>query len=202
MVKRSSLDPLEEARARVKLRYAKAKPVHPGPGTLGKAAMRLTRKALPKKGATLSRLKVQWSDIVGEQLARLCRPEKLTPAKGGRRLTLKVIPAAAGLVQHQSEMIRQRVSIAAGGDITAIKLLQGPLSSSPNVKPVQKIPLTDEQRDALIESAQGIEDKKLRDAIVALGEAVLTADPGSDTDSESAVTPESHESDTPNPLPF
>ena len=45
MVNRSSLDPLEEARARVKLRYAKAKPVHPGPGTIGTAAMRLTRKA-------------------------------------------------------------------------------------------------------------------------------------------------------------
>ncbi|MEM7638366.1 MAG: DciA family protein, partial [Pseudomonadota bacterium] len=92
MVKRSSLDPLEEARARVKLRYAKAKPVHPGPGTIGKAAMRLTRKKLPTKAPTLSRLKVQWNDIVGEQLARLCRPEKLTPAKGGRRLTLTVIP--------------------------------------------------------------------------------------------------------------
>ncbi len=189
MAKRSSLDPLEEARARIKLRYAKAKPVHPGPGTLGKAAMRLTRKALPKKGATLSRIKVQWAEIVGEQLARLCRPDKLTPAKGGRRLTLMVIPAAAGLVQHQSEMIRQRVSVAAGGDITAIKILQGPLSSTRGVQRTQSIPLTREQRDALIESAQGIEDKKLREAIVALGEAVLTAEPESPKDEEPAPLP-------------
>lgn len=177
MVKRSSLDPLEEARARVKLRYAKAKPVHPGPGTIGKAAMRLTRKALPKTGATLSRLKVQWSDIVGEQLARLCRPEKLTPAKGGRRLTLMVIPAAAGLVQHQSEMIRQRVSMAAGGDITAIKILQGHFGAPATRPTTRSIPLTPEQRDALIASAQTIEDEKLRTALVALGEAVLTAEP-------------------------
>lgn len=178
MVKRSSLDPLEEARARVKLRYAKAKPVHPGPGTIGKAAMRLTRKSLPKKGATLSRLKVQWEDIVGEQLARLCRPEKLTPAKGGRKLTLTVIPAAAGLVQHQSEMIRQRVSVAAGGDITAIKILQGHFGGSAQpAKPSRSIPLTPEQRDALVESARGIEDEKLRHALLALGEAVLTAEP-------------------------
>ena len=190
MVKRSSLDPLEEARARVKLRYAKAKPVHPGPGTIGTAAMRLTRKSLPKKGATLSRLKVQWSDIVGEQLARLCRPEKLTPAKGGRRLTLTVIPAAAGLVQHQSEMIRQRVSIAAGGDITEIKILQGHFGAQRTKKPPESVPLTPEQRDALIASAANIEDQKLRDAIVALGEAVLTAQ------SEDS-TPEA-----PSPLPF
>jgi len=190
MVKRSSLDPLEEARARVKLRYAKAKPVHPGPGTIGKAAMRLTRKALPKKGATLSRLKVQWAEIVGEQLARLCRPEKLTPAKGGRRLTLTVIPAAAGLVQHQSEMIRQRVSVAAGGDITAIKILQGHFSASAlNSKPVRAIPLTPEQRDALVASAEGIEDEKLRDALLALGEAVLTAEPEDSTPEDSPSLP-------------
>lgn len=180
MVKRSSLDPLEEARARVKLRYAKAKPVHPGPGTLGKAAMRLTRKKLPNKAPTLSRLKVQWTEIVGEQLARLCRPEKLTPAKGGRRLTLMVIPAAAGLVQHQSEIIRQRVSVAAGGDITAIKLIQGHFGASPTIKPNKTIPLTPEQREALLQSAQHIDDEKLRAALVALGEAVLSAEPEED----------------------
>lgn len=190
MVKRSTLDPLEEARARVKLRYAKAKPVHPGPGTIGKAAMRLTRKKMPNKAPTLSRLKVQWKDIVGEQLARLCRPEKLTPAKGGRRLTLTVIPAAAGLVQHQSEIIRQRVSVAAGGDITAIKILQGHFGSAPKATAKREIPLTPEQRDALIASAQNIDDEKLRAALVALGEAVLTTDPEEDP------------SDRPHALPF
>lgn len=190
MVKRSSLDPLEEARARIKLRYAKAKPVHPGPGTIGKAAMRLTRKALPKKGATLGKLKMQWAEIVGEQLARLCRPEKLMPAKGGRRLTLMVIPAAAGLVQHQSEMIRQRVSVAAGGDITAIKILQGHFGQTPKVTKSQPVPLTADQREALLASAQTIDDKNLRAAIVALGEAVLTAEPEEDTPED------------PSPLPF
>ncbi len=176
MVKRSTLDPLQEARARIQLRYAKAKPVHPGPGTLGKAAMRLTRKALPQKGATLSRLRLQWEQIVGEQLARLCRPEKLSPTKGGRKLTLTVIPAAAGLVQHQSEMIRQRVSVTAGGNITAIKILQGYFGANQEMSKAKPVPLTREQSEALIASAQNIEDHKLRAAIVALGQAVLTQD--------------------------
>ena len=190
MVKRSSLDPLEEARARVKLRYTKAKPVHPGPNTVGTAAMRLARKKLPKKAATLSRLKVNWQDIVGEQLARLCRPEKLTPAKGGRRLTLMVVPAAAGLVQHQSEIIRQRVSVAAGGDITAIKILQGHVGTAPKHVRSKPVPLTLEQKEALLASARSIEDEKLRASIVALGEAELTDDP------------EPLERQTETPLPF
>lgn len=177
MTTRSTLDPLEEARARIRLRYAKAKPVHPGPGTIGKAAMRLARKQMPKSGATINRLKLDWEQIVGEQLSRLCRPEKLSAARGGRQLTLKVVPAAAGLVQHQSEMIRQRVSVAAGGDITKLKLIQGPLTSSGPVTRSGKThtPLTPAQREALLESASRIEDEKLRSAIVALGEAVLTA---------------------------
>lgn len=179
MVKRSTLDPLEEARARVRLRYAKAKAVHPGPGTLGKAAMRITRKRLPKSTATIGRLKLDWENIVGEQLNRLCRPEKLGATRGGRQLTLKVIPAAAGLVQHQSEMIRQRVSVAAGGDITKLKLVQGPLTDGRN-RPItapRPEPLSPEQHAALVASARDIDDEKLRAAIVALGEAVLTAKP-------------------------
>ena len=175
MVTRSTLDPLEEARARVRLRYAKAKPVHPGPGTVGAAAMRIARKKMPKTGATIGRLKLEWDTIVGEQLSRLCRPEKISATRGGRLLTLKVIPAAAGLVQHQSEMIRQRVSVAAGGDITRIKLIQGALSGMTTKAPGrQKAALNPEQYKALVASAQDIEDAKLRDAIVALGEAVLT----------------------------
>ncbi len=90
-----------------------------------------------------------------------------------------MIPAAAGLVQHQSEMIRQRVSVIAGGDITKIKLVQGPLSNNsytPDTK-AASIPLTPEQHAALIASARDIDDDKLREAIVALGQAVLTASP-------------------------
>ena len=37
----------------------------------------------------------------------------------GRVLTLRVLPQAAPMVQHQSETIRQRVSVAAGGDSAA-----------------------------------------------------------------------------------
>ena len=175
MVKRSSLDPVAEARARIRLRYAKAKAVHKGPRTVGTAAVRLVRKSVPKRGATLSRLRLDWAELVGEQLARLCRPEKLGPARGGRKLTLKVIPAAAGLVQHQSEMIRQRVSVAAGGNVTEIRLVQGPLGSS-EVKTPRPAPrdLTAEEREALLEAATAIDDPKLRAAIVALGEAVLS----------------------------
>jgi len=178
MVKRSTLNPLEEARARIRLRYApKTKPVYSGMKQVGLPAMRLTRNAIPKRGATLSKLKLNWHQIVGEQIARLCEPEKLSPAKGGQQLTLKVVSAAAGLVQHQSEMIRQRVSVAAGGTITKLKLIQGQISGrQAPVKLSANLALTESERSALKESVSDIENEKLRAAIVALGEAVLSAE--------------------------
>lgn len=175
MVTRSSLDPLEEARARVRLRSQRALPLAQGAKPLGMMAMRVTRKKLPKKGATLARIRANWSDIVGENIARLCLPEKLTGSKDGRILTLRVIPAAAGLVQHQSETIRQRISVSAGGDIVTLKLIQGSLrfNAKSATRPAMRA-LTPGERGRLSEMVMRLNDKKLQQAAYALGEALYS----------------------------
>ncbi|KJS35080.1 MAG: hypothetical protein VR74_18025 [Hyphomonas sp. BRH_c22] len=122
-------------------------------------------------------LQRRWREIVGEKLYPFCRPEKITGGKDGRVLTLRVIPQAAPLVQHQVETIRQRVSVSAGGDIIAIKIVQGALATSEPARPRRRpVPLTSAQRRQLEDSAARIENTALRAAIVALGAAVLTAD--------------------------
>ena len=177
MVTRSSLDPIEEARARVRLRYLRARKVHPGISQIGLAAERLTRKSGAKKLPAVQILQRRWREIVGEKLYPFCRPEKITGGKDGRVLTLRVIPQAAPLVQHQAETIRQRVSVSAGGDIVAIKIVQGALTTSEPVAPRRKKrPLTAAELQALEARTAGIQDSSLRAAIVALGAAVLTAD--------------------------
>ena len=81
------------------------------------------------------------------------------------------------MVQHQSETLRQRVSVSAGGDITAIKIKQGSLGTEPPKTLRRKTrPLTLKERKELEDSAATIQDDKLRAAIVALGEAMLTAE--------------------------
>tara|TARA_R110000737_G_scaffold216552_1_gene232980 strand:+ start:1182 stop:1757 length:576 start_codon:yes stop_codon:yes gene_type:complete len=177
MVTRSTLDPIEEARARVRLRYQRARKVHPGIPQIGLAAERLGRKVGAKKLPAVQVLQRRWREIVGEKLYPFCRPEKITGGKDGRVLTLRVIPQAAPIVQHQVETIRQRVSVSAGGDIIAIKIVQGALNTSEPTKPRRKAPpLTAAQRQQLEDSVSGIENSALRAAIVALGAAVLTAD--------------------------
>ncbi|MEZ5986723.1 MAG: DciA family protein [Hyphomonas sp.] len=178
MVTRSSIDPIEEARARVRLRYMRGRAVTPGMAKIGVAAERLTRKSGAKKLPPIQILKARWREIAGEQLYKYCRPERLSGGKDGRVLTLRVVPQAAPMVQHQSETIRQRVSVAAGGDVTAIKLVQGPLTSTEPPKKPRRIarPLTPKERADLEASTAGIQDKRLREAIVALGAAMLTAE--------------------------
>jgi len=177
MVTRSTLDPIEEARARVRLRYQRARKVHPGMPQIGLAAERLGRKVGAKKLPAVQVLQRRWREIVGEKLYPFCRPEKITGGKDGRVLTLRVIPQAAPIVQHQVETIRQRVSVSAGGDIIAIKIVQGALNTSEPIKPRRKAPpLTAAQRRQLEDSVSRIENSALRAAIVALGAAVLTAD--------------------------
>jgi hypothetical protein len=177
MVTRSSIDPIEEARARVRLRYMRGRAVKQPMAQIGLAAERLTRKVGGKKMPAIQMLKARWREIAGEQLYKFCRPERLSGGKDGRVLTLRVLPQAAPMVQHQSETIRQRVSVAAGGDVTAIKLVQGALTSAeaPKARRVVR-QLTPKERAELEASTVGIEDKRLREAIVALGAAMLTAD--------------------------
>ncbi|RIJ32929.1 DUF721 domain-containing protein [Henriciella mobilis] len=179
MVARSSLDPLEEARARIALRYQRGKRADALPDSFGKLALQIARKKVPDKGPAIGRLKLLWPEIVGEQLAKVCEPEKIgASGKGkGRVLSVKCIPAASTMVQHQSETIRQRVAASLGGDIREVRITQGPLTRGgmPAARK-RKRPLSADERKFLDESVASIEDPALRKAILALGEAVLTTD--------------------------
>lgn len=176
MVTMSNLDPIAEARARVKLRYSRAKPLRAPMKPLGLTAERVGRKAGSAKLPPLKQLQIHWRQIVGEQLWRWCQPEKISASKDGRILTLTVLPQAAPLVQHQAEVIRQRVSVSAGGDITGIRIVQGQVRrSGPGEYQRRWRTLTADEKARIKAKADAIEDPRLRAAIVALGEAVLSA---------------------------
>lgn len=177
-MKISSLDPIAEARARVALRYRRARPMAKGAPSIGQAAAKYARKALPEPRTAIDKLRARWRDIVGESIAKYCEPEKITSGRNGKILTIRVIPQAAPLIQHRSGEIRQRVSVAAGGDIARLKLVQGLLSGQPNLAPVRdRRVLSPEELAALQRDTAGIDDPTLREAIVSLGSAMLSATP-------------------------
>jgi hypothetical protein len=176
MVQFTSLDPIAEARAQVKLRYSRARPVRAPMKPLGLMAERVGRKAGTAKLPPLKQMQINWRQIVGEQIWRWSQPEKITASKEGRVLTLMVLPQAAPMIQHQSEIIRQRVSVAAGGDITSIRIIQGQIRrTGPGEFRRRSRTLTPAEKAEVAAHAFPIENPRLRAAIVALGEAVLSA---------------------------
>lgn len=164
----------DEAMARARLKRMRAKPAFKPRNTLGRKIRTITRKHLKGSGSPIAKIKDDWPQIVGEKIASYCRPEKISGAKTGRTLTLRVLPAAAALIQHQGETIRQRVSVLAGGDITKLKLIQGPLDPKRSAAKKIRRPLTAQERADLEDSLKNIENPALKQAIAALGRAVLT----------------------------
>jgi hypothetical protein len=177
MTDTTSPDPVAEARARVRLRHLRAIPVRRPPKTLGLAAVRVVRsKSKRKSTPPLQRLKENWREIVGDAFWAVSRPEKLHKTKHGQTLTLRVLPQAALMVQHQGETLRQRVSVAAGGDISDIRIVQGALfEGRPGPTRRRQRALKPAEQAELDRRTAGIRDPALRAAIVALGAAVIVS---------------------------
>lgn len=167
---------LQEAMARARLKERRGKKMRPPPLQVGLAARKAVRTALKDyKGSPLSVIQDRWETIVGDKIAQVSRPVKLTGKAGARTLTLKVIPAAALLIQHQSEIVRQRVSAAAGGDITKLKLEQGQLSQKAGLAAARPAHLSAADQAQLEKDLSGIEAFELKEALRQLGTAVRAA---------------------------
>jgi len=96
----------------------------------GRALQGLIKELDAKFGRGASALEPRWTEIVGERLARVTRPQKLSKGRGGAggTLELRVAGPAALLVQHQSDDILQRVNLFLGpGSVEKLRIAQGPV---------------------------------------------------------------------------
>lgn len=126
------------------------------------------------------RLKSRWPEIVGETLSRITEPMKIVRGKPGTKVTgtleLKVDGAYAAVIQHQSQVIIDRVNLFMGaGTLSRLRLVQGPVTqvSRPAPPPVIK-PLSAVEDLKLQDSLKDVTDERLRRELLRLGRAVLT----------------------------
>ena len=97
----------------------------------GRALQGLIKELDGKFGRGATALEPRWREIVGDRLARVTRPQKLTRGRGGAggTLELRVAGPAALLVQHQSEDILARVNLFLGaGTVDRLRIAQGPVA--------------------------------------------------------------------------
>lgn len=154
------------------LERARGKPAaRPAPPASFSAA-KVLQPLLKGGGLTLGDLRRSWSDIVGEQLARVCSPEKLTGQAGARTLTITAHAAAAPLLQHQSALILERLRLA-GADAAKLSIKHGAPArrEPPSVAPLSR-PLSALEEQAIEAALAPVQDSKLRAALHRLGRAV------------------------------
>jgi len=149
-------------------------------GSLRAIAAEVPRIAAPvlgKRGFAEGQLVAQWPDIVGADLASRAAPDKLSFPRGDRRdgtLRLRVVSGAATEVQHRSPRILERINAFFGYRAVArLALVQGPPMRPAPAGPPPPRPLAPPERQALDRRLAAIEDPALREALRALGEAVI-----------------------------
>jgi hypothetical protein len=127
----------------------------------------IVRPLLKDAGIGLSDLQRGWTAIVGERLAGLTHPEKLSAGT----LTVRAHASAAPFVQHQQGLIIERTNLA-GAAIKALAIRQGaPPARVSNVRPIAK-PLSADEERALAAALADIRFDPLRAALMRLGRAV------------------------------
>ncbi|MGV3577851.1 DUF721 domain-containing protein [Brevundimonas sp.] len=126
-------------------------------------------------------LEPRWREIVGDQLARVTRPQKLTKGRAGSggTLELRVAGPAALLVQHQSADILARVNLFLGpGAVDKLRIAQGPVQPLPQMAASKKgarrriEPLDAAAEADLVKSVEAA-PTGLKSALANLGRAVL-----------------------------
>jgi hypothetical protein len=168
-----------EAEAREILARRRTRPAPRPAPRAGRALQDFIREMDQKLGRGAGALEPRWREIVGERLARVCRPRKLTRGRDGRggTLELRVAGAAALLVQHQAEEILGKVNLFLGaGSVEKLRIAQGPVTPlpEPTARPARaKAPpplsaAEEAELNAAVASAPG----PLAEALAKLGRAV------------------------------
>jgi hypothetical protein len=133
------------------------------------------RRAGEVRGFATARLLTHWAEIVGDEVARICRPVRVSWSQGGfgGTLVLQADGAQAPVVQMQAEQIRARVNACHGhAAIARVRIQQAPLDAAPGFAEAQapfagpparpSAPPSTPPSPAVTERLAGIADPELR----------------------------------------
>lgn len=139
------------------------------------------QRAGESRGFAVSRLLTHWVEVVGPDVARVCRPIEVSYGRGfGGTLTVLTTGAEAPMLEMQKDMICEKVNACYGyAAIQKLRITQtaatgfsegrATFEHAPKQKTAEPA-VSSEVKQA----ANGVEDKKLRQALERLGANVLS----------------------------
>jgi len=145
------------------------------------------RTAGESRGFAVSRLLTHWAEVVGEDVAAICRPVEVSYSRGGFGGTLTVLTtgAQAPMLEMQADLVRDRVNACYGyAAVSRVRITQtaavgfaegqADFSQAPKQQPVAVLP-PEAVRTQAKAVAEGVADPGLRTALEQLGGHVMAA---------------------------
>ncbi len=162
----------EERAALQRLAQTRAIPPYRTPRALGHMIVRSLKPFLKGGTPASDRLASRWAEIVGERLAKVSAPVRVSRGKTGGVLHLRAPSAAAPMIQHAAEHILERVNLASGSKVKTIRIIH--TAAPANVLAPRPKPLSPAEREALVRSLALVHTPAVRNALEELGTAILT----------------------------
>ena len=140
------------------------------------------RTAAEGRGFAVSRVLTQWADIVGPDLAAMCRPTAITYGKGGMGATLTVLTTGpqAPILDMMRDRLRDRVNAAYGHRaVNHVRITQTAATGFAEGQMAFAAAPPDPTPDPIVvaqaaKAAEGVADTELRLALAALAINVLS----------------------------
>ena len=137
----------------------------------------MTKPLIKKQGFTDPQIFHQWGAIVGESMARVSCPMRISRQSAGvstgATLKVRILGAAALEFEHMTPQILERINQFYGYKaVSRITLEQGPLPMRKTTIPPRPRKLTKREESEIREEVSGIEDDDLRRSMESLGRAI------------------------------
>ncbi len=143
------------------------------------------KAAAQERGFAVSRLLTHWEEIAGADIAAISRPVEVSYGKGGLGATLCLLTTGANapLLEMQKTKLRERVNSVYGYNaISSIRITQthatgfaeGRVDFEHRKARPEPAPPSEAVQRAAKASAAAVQDERLRQALEALGQNVLT----------------------------
>jgi hypothetical protein len=161
-------DPATEAAAAAWLTRRRGRPLRSPGRRLGALIENVAPARETKPGPRLSELKARWREVVGEKLAGVCEPDAIK----GASLSVRVIAAAAPLLQMREKEIVGLVALSGWTGIKRLTLVRAPLTSAKAPAAPRPRMLDAAERRALDAQLAQVENSALKAALTRLAEAV------------------------------
>ncbi|MBM85057.1 MAG: hypothetical protein CMM47_03420 [Rhodospirillaceae bacterium] len=150
----------------------------PGLHAVGAVVSRITDPALRKRGFVESAVIHRWTAIVGSEVAGWCTPDRVAFPRDrqiGATLHLLVHGARGLELQHLEPVILERINTVFGyAALSRIAIRQGPVPEPSNEPRSWPRVLNSDEEAWVIDQVSGLRDLQLREALEALGRALLS----------------------------